>query len=133
MTLHGTLWLAKSYPSTLISVFLTRFLYFSYQIATQMASRGWVDPVPDPILPENFLGYSRESNTGSLGRQTDVLTTMPNRRSHFMSFHILIHCHPSPHLRLGKITWFDEPPVYSNVPDGGERSWACRICSFSGL
>ena len=23
-----------------------------------MSSPGWVDPVPDPILPEIFLGYS---------------------------------------------------------------------------
>ena len=40
------------YPSTLISVFLSGFQYFSYQVATQLSSRGWVDPVPDPILPE---------------------------------------------------------------------------------
>ena len=66
---------SKRYPSTLISVFLTGFRYFSYQAATQLASRGWVDPVPDPILLEKFLGYSRESNPGPLGWQSDVLTT----------------------------------------------------------
>ena len=66
------LWLAKCYPSTLISVFLTGFRYFSYQAATQLASRGWVDPVPDPIPPEKLLGYSRESNPGPLGWQSDV-------------------------------------------------------------
>ena len=37
-----------------------------------------MDPVPDPILPEKFLGYSRESNPGHLGWQSDVLTTIPN-------------------------------------------------------
>ena len=42
---------AKRYPSTLISVFLNGFRYFSYQIATNLSSRGWVDPVPDPRLP----------------------------------------------------------------------------------
>ena len=52
MAVQGTLWLAKRYPSTLISVFLTGFRYFSYQVATQLSSRGWVDPVPDPILPK---------------------------------------------------------------------------------
>ena len=81
MAVQGNLWLAKHYPSTLISVFLTGFRYFSYQIATQLSSRGWVDPVPDPILPEKFLGYSRESNPGPLGWQSDMLTTIPNRRS----------------------------------------------------
>ena len=40
-----------------------------------------MDPVPDPILPEKFLGYSRESNLGPLGWQSDVLTTIPNRWS----------------------------------------------------
>ena len=67
MAVQGALWLAKRYPSTLISVFLTGFLYFSYQAATQLASRGWVDPIPDPILLEKFLGSSRESNPGPLG------------------------------------------------------------------
>ena len=41
MTVQGALWLAKHYPSTLISVFLTGFRYFSHQVATQLASRGW--------------------------------------------------------------------------------------------
>ena len=36
-----------------------------------------MDLVPDPILPEKFLGYSRESNPGPLGWQSDVLTTIP--------------------------------------------------------
>ena len=59
MIVQGTLSLAKRYPSTLISVFLTGFRYFSYQVATHLASRDWVNPVSDPILPEKFLGYSR--------------------------------------------------------------------------
>ena len=58
MALQEALCLAKRYPSTLISVFLTGFRYFSYQVAPQLSSRGWVDPVVDPILPEKFLGYS---------------------------------------------------------------------------
>ena len=33
MAVQGALWLAKRYPSTLISVFLTDFRYFSYQAA----------------------------------------------------------------------------------------------------
>ena len=64
-----------------MSVFLTGFCYFSYQVATQLSSRGWVNPVPDPILPDEFLGYSLESNPGSLGWQSDMLTSIPNRRS----------------------------------------------------
>ena len=81
MAVQGALWLAKRYPSTLISVFLTGFCYFSYQIAIQLSSWGWVDPIPDPILPEKFLWYSWESNQRPLGWQSDVLTTIPNRWS----------------------------------------------------
>ena len=32
-----------------------------------------MDPVTDPILPEKFLGYNRESNPGPLGWQSDIL------------------------------------------------------------
>ena len=37
----------SAYPSTLISVLLTGFRYFSFKVATQLSSRGWVDPVPE--------------------------------------------------------------------------------------
>ena len=40
-----------------------------------------MDPIPDPVLPEKFLGNSWESNPGPLGWQSDVLTNIPNRRS----------------------------------------------------
>ena len=47
-----------------------------------------MDPVPDPILfLEKFLGYSRESNPGLLGWQSDVLTTIPNRWSKISNMH----------------------------------------------
>ena len=84
MTVQGALYLAKLLSLTLISVFLTGFRNFSYQIATQLSSRGWVDPALDPILPEKFLGYSRESNPGPLGWESGVLTTIPNRRSRIL-------------------------------------------------
>ena len=33
-----------------------------------------MDPVPDPILPEKFLGYSQESNPGPLGIIIIIIT-----------------------------------------------------------
>ena len=81
MTVQGDLWLAKCLSLNLNFSFLKRIRYFWYQVATQLSSRSWVDPVPDPILPEKFLGYSRESNPGPLGWQSGVLTTIPNRWS----------------------------------------------------
>jgi hypothetical protein len=37
-------------PRPLISMFQTRSRYFSIQVNPQLSSRGWVDPVPDPLL-----------------------------------------------------------------------------------
>ena len=92
MAVQGTLWLAKRLSLNLNFSFLNMILYFSYQIATQLFSRGWVDPVPDPILPEKFLKFSRESNPGPLEWQSDVLSTIPNRWSFFLlSFFIYIY------------------------------------------
>ena len=77
MAVQGALWLAKRLSLNLNFSFLNRISLLLNQIATQLSSRGWVDPVPDPILPEKFL----ESNPGPLGWQSDVLTTIPNRWS----------------------------------------------------
>ena len=76
MTVQGTFWLAKRLSLNLNFGFLNRISLLLYQVATQLTSRGWVDPVL-----EKFLGYSRESNPGPLGWQSDVLTTIPNRWS----------------------------------------------------
>ena len=81
MAVQGALWLAKHLSLNLYFSFLNRILLLLIQVATQLSSRGWVDPVPDPILPEKFLGYSRESYPGPLGWQSDVLTTITNRWS----------------------------------------------------
>ena len=54
-----------------------------------------MDLVPDPTLPEKFLGYSRESNSGPFGWHSDVLTTIPNRWPIFIDTDInllIIHC-----------------------------------------
>ena len=72
---------AKRLSLNLNFSFLNRISLLLIQIATQLSSRGSVDPVPDPKLPEKFLGHSQESNPGPLGWQSDVLTTIPNRWS----------------------------------------------------
>ena len=62
--------------------FINRISLLLNQLATLLSSRSWVEPVPDPILPEKHLGYSRGSNPGPLGWQSDVLTTIPKARSY---------------------------------------------------
>ena len=81
MAVQGALWLAKHLSLNLNFCFLNRILLLLNQVATQLSSWGWVDPIPDPILPEKFPEYSRESNPGPLGWQSDLLTTIPNRQS----------------------------------------------------
>ena len=76
MVVQGALWLAKRLSLNLISVLLTEFRYFLYQVATQLSSRGWVDPFLDPILLETFLGYSHKSNPGTLRWQSDDIPNM---------------------------------------------------------
>jgi hypothetical protein len=42
-------------PYGLILGFLDLGRYFLFQVAPQLYSRGWVDPVPDPLLSENLV------------------------------------------------------------------------------
>jgi hypothetical protein len=60
------------------TVFLDRSRYFFFQLAPQLYSRGWVDPVPDPLLP------SSNCFTGSLSA-TDLLywSSQNNSLEHF--------------------------------------------------
>jgi hypothetical protein len=37
-------------PTVVNLSFLDRSRYFSFQVAPHLSSRGWVDPVPDPLL-----------------------------------------------------------------------------------
>ena len=67
MAVQEALWLAKCLSLNLNFSFLNWISQLLNQVATQLSSRGWVDHVPDPTLPEKFLGYSRESNPGPLG------------------------------------------------------------------
>jgi hypothetical protein len=60
-------------PRPLISIFQIRRRYFSIQVAPQLFSRGWVDPVPDPLLLRK---------SGSAGNGSPVLwICRPQRRS----------------------------------------------------
>jgi hypothetical protein len=54
----------KTSPRKLILVFSTRSRYFSIQVAPQLYSRGWVEPIPNPL----FLRKS-----GSAGNRTQDL------------------------------------------------------------
>jgi hypothetical protein len=48
--MEGVAWSAQRIPPAVKLGFLDRNSYFSIQVAPQLSLRGWVDPVPDPLL-----------------------------------------------------------------------------------
>jgi hypothetical protein len=52
---------------------LGRSRYFFFQVAPQLYSRGWVDPIPDPLLL---------SKSGSAGNRTQALGYVARNSDH---------------------------------------------------
>jgi hypothetical protein len=50
LRIEGVAWSAQRIPTAVNLGFVDRSRYFSIQVAPQLSSRGWVDPVPDPLL-----------------------------------------------------------------------------------
>jgi hypothetical protein len=50
LRIEGVAWSAQRIPTVVNRSFLDRSCYFSFQIDPQLYSRGWVDPVTDPLL-----------------------------------------------------------------------------------
>jgi hypothetical protein len=52
--------------------FLDRSSYIFFQVAPQFYSRGWVDPVPDPLLlRKSGSAGNRTHTSGSVARNSD--------------------------------------------------------------
>jgi hypothetical protein len=50
LRVEGVAWSAQRIPTAVNLGFLDRSHYFFIQVAPQSSSRGWVDPVPEPLL-----------------------------------------------------------------------------------
>jgi hypothetical protein len=50
LRVEGVAWSAQRIPTVVNLGFLDRRRYFFIQVAPQLSSRGWVDPVLDPLL-----------------------------------------------------------------------------------
>jgi hypothetical protein len=61
LRIEGVAWSAQRIPTAVNIGFQDRCHYFSIQVAPQLSSRGWVDPVPDPLL---------HRKSGSAGNRT---------------------------------------------------------------
>jgi hypothetical protein len=53
------------------SRFLSRSRSFLFEVAPQLYSRGWVDPVPGPILRKSGSAGNRTWSSGSVARNSD--------------------------------------------------------------
>jgi hypothetical protein len=63
------------YPYSRILRFLYRSRYFSFQIAPQLYSRGWVNPFPNPLLLRKSDSAGNGTRTsGSVARNSDQWT-----------------------------------------------------------
>jgi hypothetical protein len=70
---EGVAWSAQRIPTAFNVGFLDRSRYFSIQVAPQLPSRGWVDPVPDTYFSENLVGPGIKPGTsGSVTRNSAV-------------------------------------------------------------
>ena len=118
------MWLAKRLSLNLNFSFFNRISLLLISSSTQLSSRGWVDPVPDPILPEQFLGYSRESNRGPSAWQSDVQTTIPNRRS------IIVYTRFLPKIR-GTTAPKSQDRLKRLLPDGSTGVVVCKALSLN--
>jgi hypothetical protein len=75
-------------PHCRIVGFLDRSRYFFFQVAPQLYSRGWVDPVPDPLLLRKSGSAGFEP--GPLDLKPGTLTTRPQRRSYYYYYYIYL-------------------------------------------
>jgi hypothetical protein len=69
--------------------FLARSRYVFFQVAPQLYSRGWVDPVPDPLLLRKS-GSARPGRTRTSGSVAKNSTTRPQRESLGSLYFIII-------------------------------------------
>jgi hypothetical protein len=67
---------STTHPHSRILGFLDRIRYYCFQVAPQLYSRGWVDPVPEPLLPRKCgKAGNRTRAYWSVVKNTDQYTT----------------------------------------------------------
>jgi hypothetical protein len=54
LRVEGVAWSVQRIPTAVNLGFIDRSRYFFIQVAPQLFSRGWMDPVPDPLLLRKF-------------------------------------------------------------------------------
>ena len=116
----GALCLAECLSLNLNFSFLNRILLLHIEVAIQLSSRGWVDPVPDHILPEKFLEQALQP-----GIEPGTSWMAVRRANHYTKQVVILYC-GLPYI-----------PCYKMM-DGGLSSWyrfingsGCVILSYN--
>jgi hypothetical protein len=78
----GVAWSAQRITTTVNLGFLDRTSYFSIQVAPQLSSRGWVDPVPDPLLRKSGSAGNRTRNLWICSQELWALDHRGGRNIH---------------------------------------------------
>jgi hypothetical protein len=92
-------------PSGHILGFLDRTRYYFFQVAVRLYSRGWVDPVPDPLLLRKSGSAGNRNRTrtsGSVGRN-HYSTEAVIISKQYLKIQMVLHCKHTtslPHLSL---------------------------------
>jgi hypothetical protein len=92
--MEGVAWSAQRIPTAVNLGFLHRSHYFSIQVAPQLTSRGWVDPVPDTLLLRKSVSAgNRTRSSGSVARNSDHLIRGWStwQRCHVVNWAIIIN------------------------------------------
>jgi hypothetical protein len=119
----GATWSAWRIPTAVFSDSETRGAAFSFQVAPQLYSRGWADPVPDPLLLRKSSGAgNRTWISGSKARNFDRYTT--EAVNQYYAWHDNVQASIRWNIREGKISW-----VLLTVGDSNsnQRMWIRSI------
>jgi hypothetical protein len=82
--MEGVAWSAQRIPTAVNFGFLDRSRYCPFQIAPQLSSRGWVEPVSDPLLLRK--SGSVGNGTRDLWICSQELWPLDHRSSHGLSY-----------------------------------------------
>jgi hypothetical protein len=111
--------------------FLDRSRYYSFQVAPQLYSRGWVDPVPDPLLlKKSGSGGNRTRDFWICSQEVKFLINADG--SHLECLHQRstdLHCTNMSRPMVAK--WFQHRPRQLHVEAihwlGNRESLGCQL------
>jgi hypothetical protein len=83
LRIEGVASWAQRIPTAVNLGFIDRSRYFSIQVAPQLSSRGWVDPVPDPLLLRK--SGSAGNRTRDLWISSQELWPLDHRGGHILT------------------------------------------------